>query len=64
MGTYLHGVFSRDTFRHRFLVGLGTEGSSLAFEATIDETLDRLAEHLGRHLDIERLLGFAAPVTL
>jgi adenosylcobyric acid synthase len=64
MGTYLHGLFSRDTFRHRFLVGLGAEGSSLAFEAVVDETLDQLAEHLARHLDIERLLGFAAPVTV
>ena len=63
MGTYLHGLFSRDTFRHCFLVGLGAEGSSLAFEAVVDETLDRLAEHLDRHLDIERLLGFAAPVS-
>ena len=64
MGSYLHGLFSSDAFRHRFLVGLGAEGSSLAFETTVDATLDRLAEHLSRHLDIERLLGFAAPVTL
>ena len=64
MGTYLHGLFSSDAFRHRFLAGLGAEGSSLAFETTVDDTLDRLAEHLGRHLDIERLLGFAASVTL
>jgi adenosylcobyric acid synthase len=64
MGTYIHGLFSDDAFRRHFLAGLGAETSTLAFEAEVDETLDQLAEHLARHLDIERLLGFAAPVTL
>ena len=64
MGTYIHGLFSDDAFRRQFLAGLGAETSTLAFEVEVDQTLDKLAEHLGRHLDIERLLGFAAPVTL
>jgi adenosylcobyric acid synthase len=63
MGTYIHGLFSGDAFRRHFLAGLGAETSTLAFEAAVDDTLDRLADHLGRHVDIERLLGFAAPVT-
>jgi adenosylcobyric acid synthase len=63
MGTYIHGLFSDDAFRRYFLAGLGAQKSAFGFEAVVDDTLDRLADHLARHLDIERLLGFAAPVT-
>ncbi len=31
--------------------------SDLAFASVIDETLDDLAHHLARHVDLERLLG-------
>jgi adenosylcobyric acid synthase len=64
MGTYIHGLFASDAFRTHFLAALGAQGSALAFEATIDQTLDELAQHLERHLDIDRLLGFASPVSL
>jgi len=60
IGTYLHGCFSSDAFRTTFLNSLGGETSSLAFEATIDRTLDELAEHLKRHLDLDRILAIAA----
>ncbi|MGE4250522.1 MAG: cobyric acid synthase [Parvibaculaceae bacterium] len=63
MGTYIHGLFSNDAFRRHFLKGLGAEGSRLAFETVIDETLDGLARHLARHVDIDRLLSLAASVT-
>jgi adenosylcobyric acid synthase len=64
MGTYIHGLFAADAFRRHFLEALGAKGSGLAFEATVDQTLDELARHLERHLDIDRLLGFASPVAL
>lgn len=64
MGTYLHGLFASDAFRRHFLEGLGAKGSALAFEATVDQTLDELARHLEQHLDIDRLLGLASPVAL
>ncbi len=64
MGTYVHGLFGADDFRRRFLEGLGAEGSALAFESAVDETLDRLACHLERHLDIDRLLALARPVAV
>lgn len=62
MGTYIHGLFAGDDFRRHFLSRLGAEAGTLAFEPTVEATLDKLAFHLARHLDIERLLGLAGPV--
>ncbi len=63
IGTYIHGLFASDAFRRHFLKSLGGETGALVFEATIEATLDELALHLARHLDVDRLLGFAGPVT-
>jgi adenosylcobyric acid synthase len=62
MGTYLHGCFASDAFRSAFLSSLGAAASGLRFEDTIERTLDELADHLERHLDLDRLLALAAPV--
>jgi adenosylcobyric acid synthase len=59
MGTYLHGCFAADEFRSALLKSLGATPSALAFEDTIERTLDELAVHLERHIDIERLLSLA-----
>ncbi|MFQ5774285.1 MAG: cobyric acid synthase [Kiloniellaceae bacterium] len=57
MGCYLHGLFAADAFRHAFLARLKHRAASgLAYEAEIDAVLDRLAEHLEAHLDLDRLL--------
>ncbi|MBK4214593.1 cobyric acid synthase [Paracoccus caeni] len=58
MGTYLHGLFSNDSFRAAFLARLGTT-SQPGYEAGIDQTLDALAQHLETHLDIDALLALA-----
>jgi adenosylcobyric acid synthase len=58
MGTYLHGLFAADGFRRAFL-GSAAEGSNLAYEQMIDQTLDELAAHLERHLDLDQLLRLA-----
>lgn len=60
MGTYLHGLFAADPFRRAFL---GQPASAdLAYEASIEQTLDDLAAHLENHLDIDALLELAEPV--
>jgi adenosylcobyric acid synthase len=63
LGCYLHGLFAADGFRAAFLQGLGAQGSGLPFDATVESTLDGLAEHLARHLDIDALLALAAAVS-
>ena len=60
MGCYLHGIFAADGFRHAFLSRLKERQSSgLAYEAEVERVLDRLAEHLETHLDLDALLEAA-----
>ena len=63
-GCYLHGLFASDPFRRTFVARLGAAPSALAYEASIDETLDRLADHLERSLDLARILAAARPPRL
>lgn len=61
MGTYLHGLFADDAFRHAFLNRLrAREHSGIAYEALVDQVLDELADHLERHVDLERILDLAS----
>jgi adenosylcobyric acid synthase len=55
IGTYLHGLFADDRQRGAWLKRLGSN-AKVAYDTLIDETLDRLAAHLERHIDIDRLL--------
>ena len=59
IGTYLHGCFTSDGFRHSFLKTLGLKSPCLAYDALIEETLDKLARHLEQSIDIEQMLAFA-----
>jgi adenosylcobyric acid synthase len=55
----VHGLFADDRMRAYWLNRIGAGASGLNYEHDVDETLDRLAEHLAQHIDIERLLTFA-----
>ncbi|GGF02638.1 cobyric acid synthase [Aliidongia dinghuensis] len=59
-GCYLHGLFTADGWRRRFLgdVGAATD-PTLGFEAMVGRTLDRLADHLETVIDLDRLLEIA-----
>jgi adenosylcobyric acid synthase len=59
MGSYLHGCFSNDEFRAKFLRSLGIQASNLRFEATIERVLDDLAAHLEANLDLDLILSLA-----
>jgi adenosylcobyric acid synthase len=59
-GCYVHGLFANDAFRNAFLGAIRARASSgLAYEAEIEATLDGLAEHLRRYIDLDRILEIA-----
>ena len=63
LGCYLHGLFAADGFRAAYLERLGTVSDIGAYDATVNDTLDHLAQHLEDHLDIDALLGAAGEVS-
>ena len=59
-GTYVHGLFAADGFRHAFLSRLAQrQRSGIDWESSIEQTLDALARHLEDALDLDRLLEIA-----
>ena len=59
-GCYLHGLFAADGWRAHFLASLGASvDRALNFEAMVERTLDRLADHLEAVVDLDRLLAIA-----
>ena len=58
-GAYVHGLFADDRQRAAWLARLGGVASEFAYEAEVERVLDALAGHLGRHLDLDRLLAIA-----
>ena len=61
-GCYLHGLFSADAFRSAFLTALGTTPAAQDYDASVETTLDALADHLETHMDVEKILSIAAEV--
>jgi adenosylcobyric acid synthase len=58
-GCYVHGLFSDDRQRDFWLRRVANQSSRFAYEADVELTLDRLAEHGERHIDCSRLLELA-----
>lgn len=60
-GTYLHGLFENAALRHTLLDHLrsrrGLEPAPRAPGSALDTELDRLADHLAAHLDLEKIWG-------
>ena len=58
-GTYMHGLFSADAFRHAFLSQMMPESAftenHLNYQARIDQIMDKFADHIETYLDMDRL---------
>ena len=55
-GCYLHGLFTDDSFRHRFLTKLQLRASSgINYENRVEDTLNKLAAHCEMHLDLDAI---------
>lgn len=60
-GTYIHGILHNDTLRRSWLNrlrerrGWTPEENLLQFGKRRDEAIDRLADHVRRHLDMDRI---------
>jgi adenosylcobyric acid synthase len=59
IGTYIHGLFADDRQRSAWLARLGAGRSVVAYDALVDDTLDRLAAHIAAHVDLEALLSLS-----
>ena len=60
MGCYMHGLFAADGYRSHWIAGMGGgAGSMLDFEATVEDGLEALADHLETHADIAALAHIA-----
>ncbi|MEP3524358.1 MAG: cobyric acid synthase [Hyphomicrobiales bacterium] len=58
-GTYLHGIFASDDFRHAYLAALGSKNCGMSYAHVIEETLDGLANHLEKNVALDHLLDIA-----
>ena len=58
-GCYVHGLLADDRQRRAWLARLGVEGGDFVYEAEVEATLERLADHLEQHVDCDRLLTLA-----
>ncbi|TNE37402.1 MAG: cobyric acid synthase, partial [Alphaproteobacteria bacterium] len=60
MGGYLHGLFASDEFRNNFINRFKLRKERLEnFEGLVEETLDKLADHMEKHLDLDAMLEVA-----
>jgi adenosylcobyric acid synthase len=60
-GCYLHGIFQNERFRRAWLRSLGWQGEDSGQLFSLEESFDRLADHLEASLQLDMLdeiIGF------
>jgi len=59
-GTYLHGLFAADDFRHAYVPQIDNRVSAtIRWNDHVQLALDRLADHMETHIDTAQLLDIA-----
>ncbi len=58
-GAYMHGLFSADAFRGKFLESLGVRGGGIDYRAEVERALDEIAAHLEKNLDCDAIFAAA-----
>ncbi len=59
-GTYLHGLFAADEFRHAYIRQIDDRVSAtIRWDDHIEVALDRLADHMEAHVNTARILDIA-----
>ncbi|MCV6547059.1 MAG: cobyric acid synthase [Cohaesibacter sp.] len=60
MGTYLHGLFNEDAFRAAFFSKLGGSAQiSQSYHQMVEDSLEALADHVERHMDVDAMIALA-----
>jgi adenosylcobyric acid synthase len=59
IGSYIHGLFADDRQRAAWLKRFAAGPAAVGYDDAIEQTLDRLAAHLARHIDLDRLLSLS-----
>lgn len=64
-GCYLHGLFASDEFRAAYLAGFRDgRRSTIAYDAIVETTLNKLADHMETHCDLTRMLAIAKSISV
>lgn len=58
-GTYMHGIFGSDSFRHLYLASLGFDGSGVKYRVEVERALDDIASVLEQTVDCGALFTAA-----
>lgn len=60
-GCYVHGLFGSDEFREAYLKELGAQATGFDFTQEIEKTLNQLADHIEKTIDLEFIWDLAKP---